>query len=706
MNDIDATLPQIRAHPSRDGVQLVDPIQDTQFTLLTAGPVAPRHCDTERFYFPADVAATLRTDQVDTPGNVPTWIRDESGDTVAEVGTDESTTLSPAQYHVDPSTTGIRIQFVVDGALNVENVDGRTRYAVADADTVHLGVRSLHERPAATVTTTDAPTDVMAAVSTLGSALKTTTCERSFPTLRGHPPLFERGDSLHVPSEVKPPDNGIAIEIPRSFEYIYPVVSLAYYLGATVRPGTRPRLVTDDWEYDLARGDGFEATVRRVLEQVFLLDCVTRTEGYYDVDLHERRRVEAETDLNFAALYDRPLADQLPVYLDITYDALAEAMPAWKLTADVEPAAAHLSTIPFLANELAVVRTPEPANTTDFSPDCLAQTVGEMVRSGTTGRVCGGGTRAGTRSSGMADRDPLIMLDDADSIEQTYIGDGIPLGASKMTGEAYYRRLDYEPSTEPQISIGVVCNDEEMAEENVVSDIYGTREWIEFDISFEQHLSTAELRDVLRSDLDLLHYIGHVDSAGIRCSDGHLDARELTEVNVSAFILNACDSYKQGRALVDHGAMAGMATLTEVNIDLATSVGRTVAHLLNQGFAFAATMVLVEEYEPIGHHYLVVGDASTSVVHSQSGTPFTVEVDEQSEDEYRMTLFGYPRLDYQLGTLFTPYVPNEQRHFLNSGSLGSYRLSETELSEFLSDGRTPVICDSELSWSHQFVATD
>ena len=35
MNDIDATLPQIRAHPSRDGVQLVDPIQGAQFTLLT-----------------------------------------------------------------------------------------------------------------------------------------------------------------------------------------------------------------------------------------------------------------------------------------------------------------------------------------------------------------------------------------------------------------------------------------------------------------------------------------------------------------------------------------------------------------------------------------------------------------------------------------------------------------------------------------------
>ena len=36
------------------------------------------------------------------------------------------------------------------------------------------------------------------ALSTLSSALKTTSVERSYPTLRGHPPALELGDALDV----------------------------------------------------------------------------------------------------------------------------------------------------------------------------------------------------------------------------------------------------------------------------------------------------------------------------------------------------------------------------------------------------------------------------------------------------------------------------------------------------------------------------
>jgi hypothetical protein len=50
------------------------------------------------------------------------------------------------------------------------------------------------------VRTTDAE-DVMMAILTFRSALKTTSPERSFPTLRGHPPAIELNDRLEIPDD-------------------------------------------------------------------------------------------------------------------------------------------------------------------------------------------------------------------------------------------------------------------------------------------------------------------------------------------------------------------------------------------------------------------------------------------------------------------------------------------------------------------------
>ncbi|MFB6150439.1 MAG: hypothetical protein ABEJ40_01410, partial [Haloarculaceae archaeon] len=623
--DFDASTPQIRPHPSRDGVQVVDPIQDAQFTLLTPDPVEPAACDTDLFYFPVDVAATVPTDTVETPYLMSAWVRDDSGAVETEVSDGEATALSSGRHNVELATTHVKVQLVIDGGFAVEADGEHLRFRLAESDRVHLGARSVHEAPAATVTTTEDPRDVMRALSTLGSALKTTSCERSFPSLRGHPPLVETGASLRIPDWLDVPDTGVTIEVPPSLDYVYPVSTLAYYLGASIEPGDRPRLVTDGWEYRLDREEGFETTVARVLKRVFLLDCVTRTEGYYRVDLHERRVLEDAVDLDFERLYERPVGEQVKTYLDVDRGALSAVTPRWKLTADVQPRAEHASALPFLADELALVRCPASA-ASEPGTDEVTERVERIFRGPRRGMVRGASarpvraTRAGTSRSSADER--VFRPAASESIEQAYIGDGIPVGASKMTVDAYYRRLEYSPSTDPRIRVSVVCNDEEMTDENVVSDIYGTRDWIEFDIGFRDHLTTAEMRDVLRTDTHFLHYIGHVDDEGIRCSDGYLDTRDLDEVNVSAFLLNACDSYDQGRGLVANGAMAGLATVTDVVNKAATSVGRTVAKLLNQGFSLASTLRIVEEYEQIGHHYIVIGDGSTSLVENQSGTPY------------------------------------------------------------------------------------
>ena len=711
-DDLDATTPRIRPHPDRDGLQVLDPIQDAQFTLLTPDPVGVSPCDTDRFYFPVDAAVTVETDAIAIPYLVDAWVRDASGNTVAEVDSEGSLSLPPAQYHVELSTTQVKLYLSVEGAVTAE-VDEESLSFAFDCETVHVGARSYHEQPAATVTTTGDPADVMRAVSTLGSALKTTTCERSFPTLRGHPPLIERDDELSIPDSISAPDTGITVEVPPLLEYVYPVAPLAYYLGATVRPGPEPRLVTDDWAYPLdgetdcpfAPGSGFEASVARVLKQSFLLDCVTRTEGYYEVDLAERSLVADRVDLDFAALYKRSTAEQVRAYMGAPADALTGGMPTWKLTADIRPKPDYVGTLPFLADELAVVRCPEAPGTGRTS-DEVADRIQSIFRDGaatTRGTAAlTRSTRSETSSSATVEN-RVFRPAEADSIEQTYVGEGVPVGASKMTVDAFRRRLSYEPSDDPQIRVAVVNNDERMADENVVSEIYGTRDWIEFDISFEEAVTTDEIRTLLRSDVDFLHYIGHVDPEGIRCPDGYLDVREVSDVGVSAFVLNACDSYDQGYALVENGAMAGIATVTDVVNEAATSVGRTVARLLNQGFSLAATVEIIKDYEQIGHHYVVVGDSSTSIVTNESGTPNRAEIDGIGDDRYELELYGYPRLDVTLGTIFRPHIDDHSHHHLNAGKMCSVEVSRAELFEFFSKQNIPVVRDDELLWSYDLI---
>jgi len=704
-----AAGPTIRAHPNRDGVQAVDPIQETQFALLTPESVTPTPCDTDRFCFPADTGATIRTDTVETAYTSGVWVRDPDGTLVDQVTDKETKSVPSGSYSLGLTATQINVQLAVEGALTIEMMDDRTRITSPGTEAIHVGARSVHDQPAGTVTTTDDPGDVMAALSTLGSALKTTSCERSFPTLRGHPPLIERGSELSVPDSIESPDTGVRLRVPRSFEYIYPVAPLAYYLGATVESDAAPAIVTDGWEYPLNVAGDFETTVGRVLKQVFLLDCVTRTEGYYQNPLAERRTVEDAVDLDFAALYDRPLAEQLEAYLDVPFEAIADAVPKWKLTADVRPEAEYVSALPFLADELAVVRCPSRRMRAGDSAGEKSELIDSFFRdqypqapSASRGLVRGeAGGRASRSRAQQTVENTVVRPDEADSIEQAYVGEGIPVNASKMTVDAYYRRLEFEPSAEPRIRVVVVCNDEQMTDENVVSDIYGTREWFQFDIVVEEQLTTDELRETLTRDADLLHYIGHVDDEGIRCPDGYLDATELETVNVSAFLLNACDSYDQGRALIEAGAMGGIATMADIINEAATSVGRTVAKLLNQGFPLAATVEMIKEYEQIGHHYLAIGDGSTSIVENTSGTPHKNVIEPAGNGEYQLTLFGYPTLNAPLGTIFTPQLDNVSEFSLNSGAMSTHTVSEDSLLSFLQQAETPVDLNSSLQWSSE-----
>jgi hypothetical protein len=705
MSDTDSYL-TFAPLSERPGVEVIDRIERRRYRLHTPEAVSPAVADTGSFQFPVGRAVRLETAELVLPRVVGVYARDADGEMVAEVEHLDQASLAEGRYTLELSTQ-IKTYIEVEGAVDIAADITQTRIDFGEPTTVLLGARSRHRRPATTITTTGDPRDVMRAVEAFGSGLKTTTPERSYPTMRGHPPAVEVGDELDIPATVQAPDTGVRLELPPDLSYVLPAAPLAYYMGADVVPGPVPRLATGDgFAYSLTGPEGFETEVERTLKQVFFLDCVTRTEGYYDIDLHERAAVEPLVDLDFAALYDQPLAAQLEAYLDVPYELVAEHVPEWRLTAHAEPMATSVEQLPYVVDDLAVVRTTEAPSTTTV--EAVGITDGgqpEDTRGEVFTRSAGAATRAGdaaTRSTGASSSSadsPYVTLESTDTLGQAWIGEGVPIGASKLTTTAFENRFDRE-QTDGDIAITIVQNDARMDEErDLVDDVYGNREALPFEVDVRRDLTVAQLRETLQERTDFFHYIGHTDEEGLECADGKLDAETLEENGVGAFLLNSCNSYGQGLELIESGAIGGIVTLNDVVNDKAVKMGGLIARLLNAGFPLRATLDIAGEESIVGGQYTVVGDGGMTVAQPASITPNLREI-ETGEDGFIVEVVTYPTDDAGLGAEFMPFVGGNNEYFLVSGSAGRFQVSEEELTDFLKLEDAPVRLNGELRWSY------
>jgi hypothetical protein len=680
-----------------NGLSIVDDIERRQFRFEADEPITHTPTDVSDFYFPVDEAVALDTERVHLPNLVATYVRDDDGTMLEEVGPLSVSEFDEGTYSVEICGP-VKIYLRVDGPLTVSA--GVDELTIEAASHVRVGGRSHHKHPEATITTTAEPRDLMRAVSALGSALKTTSPERSYPTLRGHPPTIELGDELDVPDVLEPPRTGVRIELPPNVSYIYPAASLSYYLGARIVPGRRPRLVTDEgYTYRLDGVHDYEETVERVLKHVFTLDCVTRTEGYYNVDLHERTGVEENVDVDFARLYELSPSERLVEYLEIPFDAVEEQIPAWKLTTHVAPTDENVELLPFLVNDLAAIRM--PAGQTVTASEAQMAAINDFTRGDAFTRSAAG-TRSTTRGIGTPS---LVQPETADSIEQAWAGENAPVGASKASVQAYRNKLEREVS-EGDIEITVVCNDNAMEEEqDIAAEVYGSREEFPFEVNIYRDLSKAALKAVLETEMDFLHYIGHIDEDGFQCSDGRLDAHELDHVGVDAFLLNACRSYEQGMALIERGAIGGVVTLAEVINSGAVRVGRTMVRLLNQGFPLRPALDIAKDRSIVGGQYIVVGDGNVDVVQLEAGVPVLFELTELPGKRFEVTPKAYPTESRNIGTM-TRVLWNENVHYISSGELSRWTLAHDELWQVLEQEAKPVVIDGEFKWSDEIEVGD
>ncbi|WP_430504375.1 caspase family protein [Haloparvum sp. PAK95] len=683
---------------NEEGLRVKDPVENAQFELYTADPVSARIVDDDRLYFPVDTAVAVETSGVTIPRIATVTVRDTNG---GLLGRDTDLWFPWGEYHleIDPAPSKMYLHF--EGELSVTSKEGETRLEFGDQVEVDLGFRSFNESPAGTITTPTDPESLMDAVSLLGSSLSTTSPERSFPTLRGHPPLLEAGSEFSIPERVDPIDTGVTIVVPPTYRYLYPVVSLAFYLGATVVPGDTPRIEGDGWTFPLE--PEFERTVSQVLRQTFHFDCIVRTEGFYPVDLYEREQLSV--DLNCDRLYDAPLAERLGEYLEVPFETIADDLPQWTLTTDIRPDPANLETLPFVAAELSLIRCPGGE-----SSEVASETGGfsGLLRSSDEESAGERHTSVRTlsrRERGFTDEDTeFIRPESVDTIEHAWIGDGVPLGANKATLEAYRRRIDRESTDESHISVVVVCNDEQMREEGEVGELYGLREMLQFDIEVKYELSKSEMRGVLESDVDFLHYIGHVDERGMQCRDGFLDltGRDLS-VEVDAFLLNACQSYKQGQALVERGSRGGIVTVSTIANSSATRLGRIVARLMNGGFSLRTALHVAQKAMLTGSQYITLGDGGTTLCQSRSGVVVAMDIESTDEDTWNVEKQTFPNGGYGVGTLVNPNIPRFEQNHLVPAEITVRGLKKAELSEFLNLETAPVFTDGELFWSDELL---
>ncbi|QLG26461.1 hypothetical protein HUG10_02415 [Halorarum halophilum] len=680
----------------RDGEDLLvqDDIEDVVFRIDTRG-AETRSADPDRFVFPVDSAVAFETDHLAFRKPVSVYVR-RDGELVNSCPPGQTTTVSDGRYELEISPAPMKLYIRLDGSLEVGSEGGRTHLRFDGARTVRVGARSFHGRPAGTVTVPESPSGLMEAVSTFGSALATTSPERSFPTLRGHPPLVAFGEERDVPSFAAPPSTGVTIEVPEDWGSVYTVATLAYYLGASVVPGERPRVTAAGASHSLADGRLAE-NAQSLLEHVFLLDCVVRTEGFYDVDLHERRAVEREVDIDPEALYDLPIDERLARYLEIPIDPLSGLLD-WHLTTDMaaEPASAEL--LPFVVNDLSAIRDPASVPETG---DHYTESLGDFYRSD-DGEEDDEDVPTGRVDRTAFQDETVVTPEPVDTVGHTWIGDGYPVGASKPTVGAYRRRIDQPASESRVIDVQVVCNEAEMREET--EQLYGFRDYLEFEIDIVYDLAREELRELLADDHDFFHFVGHVDAEGMKCTDGYLDLHTLEETGVKAFLLNACTSYAQGMQLVHAGSIGGLVTTTDVGNIMATNAGRTMARLLDYGFDLHGVLDVVKKVHVVGGAYSVVGDAGVTLCQASSGTPALVEIntrEKPSEDSFELLHRVYTTRNYNVGSLFVDHFAGGGTHYVVGGPPHSLVVSREELRRSATERRTPVILDHELRWSDE-----
>ena len=604
--------------------------------------------------------------------------------------------LDEGRYLLDLGSL-VKTYVLFEGPATLRKTDDFETLAVSfeDRQDLTFGFRSLHEQPVGTITVPDSPRGIATALSYVHSSLKTTDSNRSFPTLRGHPPRVEIGDAVNIPEPVADStvDTGIRLRVPSDIDHLYVLAPLAYYLQAEVvangvdTPVLEARSV--GIERTLAPLPELQGETARLLRKVFYLDCLVRNVGPYGTDLAEADALDS-MPLDPEEAYEATPAERLAQYLDVPYELLDPHVPEWHLATYVEPDTKQARSLPYLLERLSLVYLPETSELD--GAELMERSLDDFYRGAAISAPPGFRKRADAASV------DLLKPELGSARMHGWLADGVPIDVFKATHAGFENRFDYLTLDRDHNKITVVLNDEEMASEHdEVARIYRDRaEDLPMEVDVYEYLDRDELAAIFEDDNDFVHYIGHCEKSGLRCPDGNLSVSDLDECNAQTFFLNACGSYYEGMKLVEKGSVVGGVTFKKVLDKQAAIVGTTFARLLINGFNFDHAIRLARRRIMTGKDYAVVGDGTHTLTQCEGFLPQKNRIEEAdtgfelTADSCSVTFVGG---FYQL---------NLDDHRVESHLIGNpstYSFTRGSLMKYLERVSEPVVHDGDFYWS-------
>jgi hypothetical protein len=667
-------------------LRVADTVGNEQYTLHLDSPVAPEPVPTDGFTYPVSDAVRVEMAGFELQQSTLTHLWNREGELRRVGALDDGFDVRGGDYSLElcgPLKTYVSFT----GGVTVRMDGDGERVEFEEPTVVEIGARSPRKQPAHSITTTGAPVDLMRALSQLGEGLLTTTPMRAYPSLRGYPPEFEIGDTLDIPDGIETGPQFVTLELPPVLEYLYEAAPLAYYLDADIQPGEDPRVLLDgDAIHSFDRAT-FADDVETLLRHVFTIDCVVRTAGPYPISSVVCERLEDAIPFELDSLFSADPATRLRKYLDVPFEPVAEQFPGWLATTYVEPEVENLVAIPHVVAQLTPIRT--------VSPERLSGT--EARRVALAAFTAG---EARTRAATEVFDGEASFVDVGSNTEgvDVWVGDDVPISADKLLVEGFRNRFRMRASEERTIDVTIICNEGWMSDEaTAVQRYYDEQGDLPYDVTIHERLDRASLAELIGTETDFLHYVGHATSSGLECRDGYLDVSTVPSVGIETFFLNACQSYRQAMNLVKGGAIGGIATLSDVTDDQAAVVGRTAARLLNLGFPLRMALEVARSRSVVGGQYLTVGDGAVTLV-PPDGAANRLFITSAGEN-FELKISTYQSSRESAGSLYLPRISAVSERYLVGKTIGPFDLSGAELREFLEYTNVPVEFDGEFRWA-------
>jgi hypothetical protein len=513
------------------------------------------------------------------------------------------------------STVHALVRF--DAGVTVSVNEERTILAFPERTHVTVGFRPDADDPPGTVVVPETPEGMATALTYAAASHRTTTADRSFPAMRRYPPPVEFGER-HVPDAVEDarPETDLRFVLPPDPELLVLSAPLSYYLGAAVRTveGATPRLVTGDWSHEFAPdAPTFESSVASALKRAFRFDCLVRGAGPHGPPVSSVALDRLDVDAD--ALYDATPAERFAAALRVPLDDI-DGLPPWHLSLSVEPTLRNATALPYVIRDVPIFRRPvsEPLSTRDR----LSLSLDDFFRVGATVPAI-----------------DLVEPETGPGTTHGWLASGVPVDVYKADVAAYRHRFAGRDGDARSVAVDVVCNDESMCDGfEAVVDIYRAAD--DVSVTVLRDLTTAELASVFEAETDFVHFVGHCDEGGLRCSNGALSTATLETVGARAFFLNACGSYYEGEELVRRGSVAGAVTLEAVLDSPARRVSRAFTRLLVAGFDVQRALQLARRRIVMSKDYTVVGDGTHTLGGDDERRPDETRIEALGDGNYRV----------------------------------------------------------------------